>query len=49
MMLKIIIIHAKHGMTGLSVVIKPQDKKIERSVLTFIYIYIYIYTHIYIY
>jgi hypothetical protein len=42
-MLKIIIIQAKDGVTGLYVVIKPQDKNIGRSVFTFIYIYIYIY------
>ena len=42
----IIIIHTKDGMTGLFVVIKPQDKNIERSVYVYMCIYIYIYIYI---
>ena len=53
-MLKIIIIHAKDGKTGLCMVIKPQDKNIERTVFTMIHTHIHIYiyvthTHTYIY
>ena len=47
-MLKIIIIHAKDDMTGLFVVIKPQDKNKDQSSRLYVYIYIYTYTYIYI-
>jgi len=42
-MMKITIIHAKDGMSGLFVVIKPQDKNTDQFSRSYIYIYIYIY------